>query len=197
MITIEVHDQAVRTALAALQARVANMRPVLLAIGEAMHARVDKRFSTQTGPDGAKWAPNKPATLKRKGNKPILTDSRSLRNAIVPQVSGNTLTLSAVEPYAAIHQFGGTIQRKAGSINVNHRTNAKDELLRSAIFNGKGLVFAKADHKRKLTRTFTVGAHSIKLPARPYMPVRADGTLYADEQRHVLAQIEAWLARPL
>lgn len=196
-ITIEVHDQAVRAALDSLRRRVADMRPVLQAIGEAMHARVDKRFSTQTDPAGQRWAPNKPATIKRKGaGKPVLTDSRALRHAIVAQVSGKTLTLSAAQPYAAIHQFGGTIERAAHSRMVRHREDAAGNLLRRALGKGEGLVFAKDSHKRARTRWFEVAAYSIRIPPRPYMPVRADGSLYPAERAEVLRQIEAWLAKP-
>ena len=38
-----------------------------------------------------------------------------------------------------------------------------------------------------------MAAHSINMPARPFMPVRADGSLYPDEARLILAQIDAWL----
>lgn len=197
-ITIEVHDQAVRAALARLRQRVGDMRPALLAIGEAMHARVDKRFSTQTDPAGQRWAPNKPATIKRKGaGKPVLTDSRALRQAIAAQVSGNTLTLSAAQPYAAIHQFGGTIERAAHSRQIRHREDAAGNLLRRALGKGSGLVFAKDSHKRARTRWAEVAAYAIRIPARPYMPVRTDGSLYPGEQAEVLRQIEAWLAKPL
>lgn len=194
LLTISVHDQAVQAALAALAARVAKPEPLLVAIGEGMHRRVDGRFSAQAGPDGAPWKPNAPATKRAKGNKPILTDAGDLRRSIVPQVVAGVLTLSTHEPYAAIHQFGGAIERAAYSKQVRHRTNAKGELLRSAIMNGRGLIFAKDSHKRALTRWFEVAAHKINIPARPYMPVRADGSLYADEKAAILAQINAWLA---
>ena len=96
--------------------------------------------------------------------------------------------------YAAIQQFGGKIDRAAFSKQVRHRTDAKGELLRSKIMHGRGLIFAKDSHKRALTRWFEVAAHSITIPARPFMPVRADGSLYPDETRLILAQINAWLA---
>ena len=206
--TVNVHDEAVRAALGALQQRVANMGLPLLALGEQMHERVDKRFSSQTGPDGQAWKPLKRATIKRKHGTTILTDRGHLRQSIVPQVSGNTLTLSAVEPYAAIHHFGGTIQRKAGHTVVAHRIDAKGNLLRRAFtegaganFGGNALVFAKtkgsAAHKRAIYQKFAHGAYAIKMPARPFMPIRADGTLYATEQALILKAIEDWIAKSL
>jgi len=57
MLTIEVHDQAVRAALKNLADSVRNMRPVLDDIGEDMVQRAKARFATSTGPDGATWKP--------------------------------------------------------------------------------------------------------------------------------------------
>lgn len=193
-ITIEVHAASVQRALGALAQRVAGIGTALEMAGEDMAQRIDRRFSTETGPDGARWKALRPATLRAKRGTKILTDSGGLRASIVRQVAGHVLTLSAHEPYAAIHQFGGTIARRAGSITVRHRTGAKGELLRSALMGGRGLVFARASHKRALARSFALAAHTIAIPARPYFPVRADGSLYPAEQAALLAAIEAWLA---
>lgn len=193
MLTIEIHDQAVRAALTALAQRVRNPGPLLADIGEDIVQRAKGRFDSSTGPDGSRWKAKKVAD----GRKTLVGDSGDLRRQIVRGVAGSTLTVSATTPYSAIHQFGGSIKRKAGQTTVRHRTNAKGELLRSAIMGGKGLIFAKASHKRALQRTFAVGAHSITLPPRPYLPVRADGSLYPDEQKLILAQINAWLAEGL
>ena len=99
-------------------------------------------------------------------------ETGNLRRQIVRTVAGNTLTVAATVQYAAIQQFGGKIEHAAFSTQVRHRTDAKGELLRSKIMNGRGLIFAKDSHKRALTRWFEVAAHSINIPARPFMPVR-------------------------
>jgi phage virion morphogenesis protein len=194
-ITIQIHDQAVRAALGALQQRVQSMQPLLQALGDDITQRAKQRFNTETGPDGQRWKDNTPATKKAKGGKSILFDKGELRRQIVPQVAGNTLTVSSTPIYAAIQQFGATIHKQAGTTTVRHRTDAKGELLRSAIMNGKGLIFAKASHKRALERSFPTKAHTIIIPARPFMPVRADGSLYPQEQTELLALLNAFLAQ--
>jgi len=193
-ITIEVHDQAVQEALAALARRICNIGTALEMVGEEMVKRIDRRFETESGPDGVKWEKLKPATRRRKRGTKILTESGDLRGSIVPQVAGAALTLGAYEPYAAIHQFGGTIQRQAGQVTVRHRTTAGGELLRSEIMGGRGLVFAKAGHKRALTRSFAHAAYAMRIPPRPYFPVESDGSLYGEEQRALVARLERWLA---
>ena len=196
MIKIEVHDQAVRTALAALQARVSNLQPLLGDIGEAIVQRAKARFDSSRAPDGiTPWKPKRQAD----GRKTLVGPSGDLRRQIVSRATGRAVLVQATAKYAAIHQFGGSIERPAYSKLVRHRTDAKGDLLRSAIIKNaagqaRGLVFAKNSHKRVKERWFEVSAHRIKIPARPFLPVRADGSLYQAEQAEILAQIEAWLA---
>jgi len=195
-IRVEVKDAAVMATLHQLQARVTNTRSLLASVGERLLTRIDARFTSQTDPDGHAWQPLSAATLRSKrAGKPILTDRGDLRRSIVRQVTGgSSLVLSSSEPYAAIQHFGGTIQREARQTAIRHRTDAKGNLLRTAIMGGRGLVFAKASHKRALERTVTVGPHAIVIPARPYFPVRPDGTIYAADQAAILDEVNRWLA---
>lgn len=191
MFSLTVQDQAVRAALTAVAGRVSNLRPVLQDIAEDIVQRAKARFDTSTGPDGQRWKAKK----RPDGRPPLVGPSGNLRRQIVPQAAGaDQVAIAATMKYAAIQQFGGTVQRAAGQITVRHRTDAKGELLRSAIMGGRGLIFAKAKHKRALQRTFDRKAHVIRIPPRPYLPVRADGSLYPAEQVAILSAIEAWLA---
>ena len=174
--TIEVKDQGVQAALQALSARANNMNPVLQTIGEGIVERTKRRFETSTGPDGVKWQANSAATLamlagrlsgqkskvKKDGslnaagqrayaNKKPLIDSGELRRQIIPQVAGDTLTVTATPLYAAIQQFGG----KAG----------------------RGL--------------------KVTIPARPFLPVHKDGTLYPKDQAEILAALNSYLMQGL
>lgn len=198
--TIEVKDEEVRAKLKALSDRSANMSAVLQTIGAGILERTQRRFDTSSGPDGVKWKANTAATRKAKGGKPPLVDKGYLRQHIRHNVVANLLTVSTgpqTNQYAAIHQFGGTIDRAASNIKVRHRTDAKGDLLRSAIMNGKGLIFAKKSHKRALERQFNVAAHKITIPARPYLPIHQDGTLYPIEQAEILKAINAYLTEGL
>lgn len=200
MVKVEVDDREVRTALERLARSVGNPQPALQKIGAAIVNRAKDRFNSRIGADGQQWlpkkTPNKYSTLRG--------ESGDLARQFTMAVTGATLTVGNTTRYAAIHQFGGTIQRAARQVSVSHRTDAKGELLRRAIGNRLGpdgkpakwaLVFAKPKHERQITRSFPVAAHGITIPPRPFLPVRQDGTLYPDEQRLILAEIEAWLAK--
>lgn len=192
MLNITVHDQAVQQALAALAQRVNNPGALLQDIGEGIAQRAKARFTAQAGPDGQAWKPKK----KADGRPTLVGPSGDLRRQIVRKVAGNAVEVRATMAYSAIHQFGGQIERAPFSMRVRHRTDAKGNLLRSQIMNGKGLIFAKDTHSatRVRTRWFEVAAHTITIPARPYLPVRADGSLYPAEQAAILAEINEWLA---
>jgi phage gpG-like protein len=190
--TIDVHDQQVRAALQALVDRVGNPTPVLEAVADSIADRAKTRFKAGMAPDGVTpWKAKKHPD----GRKTLHGETGDLRRQIVASAAGNVGTILANAPggYSAIHQFGGTIERKAGQVTVRHRTNAKGELLRSAIIGGRGLVFAKSSHKRAVARTFDRKAYKIVIPARPYLPIKPDGSLYPAEQAAILAEIQAWL----
>lgn len=191
MADIQIDDKSVRAALAGINRRLTgDLRVVLADIGEDITQRAKARFDSSTGPDGKTWLPKK----RPDGRKTLVGESGDLRRQITSSATSNALTVVASAAYAAIQQFGGTIERKAGMVTVRHRTNAKGELLRSAIMNGRGLVFAKRSHKRALERQFERAAHKISIPARPFMPVRPDGSLYEGEEAAIVAQITEWIA---
>lgn len=106
-----------------LSARISNMRPVWQDIGELLLASSERRFVTQTGPDGEKWAANKQLTidmwLQREGKtgkaaeratarKRILTQSGALSQSLSYQVinGGTSVEITSMTPYAGTQQFG-------------------------------------------------------------------------------------------
>lgn len=188
-ITIELDDKATQAELQAMQKRLANPGPVLRDVGENMLQQAKARFGTGIGADGLKWKPKK----QQNGRPTLVGETGDLRRQMAWKVSGSLLTVQATAPYAAIHQFGGTIERAPYSTKVRHRTDAKGNLLRTKAFNGKGLVFAKDSAKRARERWFEVKAYSIKIPARPFLPIQASGQLYPDERDTIVRQIQGWV----
>lgn len=136
-----------------------------------MAARVQRRFDSSTGPDGTPWAPNAQATLDA---------------------------------------FAGGLSKgyfkKSGELNKRGHT---------AMSAKKPLIGQTKDLSRQIGYTATNGAltlfstppyaaiqqfggqagrgHKVTIPARPFMPVKADGTLYPDEQRLLIAEFEGFL----
>lgn len=176
--TITVQDREVQATLQLLRERMSNMRPVLLTLGEQIVERTKQRFVTSTGPDGEKWETNGPATLA--------------------MASG---------------QLGKGYRRKDGSLN---------EKGRKALANKKPLIGESKDLSRQIVYAATGNSLTVSstpvyaamqqfggvtsarsmipgktIPARPFLPVRQDGTLYPQEQQLVLETLNDFLMNGL
>lgn len=148
MIKISVQDEALRRSFTRLAEKDGGLFVVAMKnIGVLLVKRTLKRFETETGPDGKKWAPLNPAyAAGKKGNK-ILQGSGmrgGLMGTIVWQINGNQLIIGTNKIYGAVHQLGATI-----------RPRTADAL----VFRMGGRLI----HAKKVT-----------IPARPYLGVSSD-----------------------
>jgi len=172
VIKVDVQERPVVDALNRLLALGLSPRPVLRIIGEHLVASVERRFDTETAPDGKPWQPVSKQTRARKKHPKILTETHRLRSSIVYRVaSRDTLEIGTNVVYGAIHQFGGTIQCAAFSSWRNLRLDARGNLVRQGKERRAANLarFAKATHKRVRKVQFTVDAHGITIPARPFL----------------------------
>jgi phage gpG-like protein len=178
--TIDVKDQGVQSALQALAARVSNMDPVLQTLGERIVERTKRRFETSTGPDGVKWEGNKPSTMamfagRLSGHKGKVKKDGSL-NASGLRAYLNKKPLIG-ESQELRKQF--TISASNGVLTVG------STMKYAAIQQFGGITGAKSWIPGK------------NIPARPFLPVRSDGSLYPQEQSEILEAINAYLAEGL
>ncbi len=107
-IRIEGSDEA-NAALAATAARLDNPRDLYDDIGLLLIASTQKRFETETDPQGSPW----PVSLRvqMEGGK-TLQDKGHLVNSIVREVHDSGVAVGTNVIYAAIHQHGGVIKAK-------------------------------------------------------------------------------------
>lgn len=109
MTDIVFDNRDVLTALQNLERAAGDLRPALQDIGETLTESTKRRFETKTGPDGAPWAPNRPATIERKGRDWPLTGHGTLMDTIHWQLQGhNAVAIGSPMEYAAMQQFGGS-----------------------------------------------------------------------------------------
>jgi phage virion morphogenesis protein len=170
--TITVDDAAVQAKLKELSARVKNMNPVLQTIGEGIVERTKRRFETSTDPAGTPWKPNSAATL----------------GLLTARLSGQKSKV-----------------KKDGSLNARGQR---------ALANKKPLI-AAGDLRRQFTIGVTNGiltvsntqkyaaiqqfggkagrGHKVTIPARPFLPIHQNGTLYPAEQSEILKSINEYL----
>lgn len=112
--------------------QLADHRPILKEVGEAMVSSTMQRFEEGKGPDGTPWEPSarawqqglghsaRKATAKRKGRRfkadsgsfgKTLVDTARLRNSISAAVTADDVLWGTNLVYARIHQKGGKAGR--------------------------------------------------------------------------------------
>ena len=165
-------NQALGAALQRLMALGSSPRPLWDAIAAYGETSTRLRFKSQAGPDGQAWKPSK--RVLKHGGSTLQLKARLLRS-ITHRANNSGAEWGTNVIYGRIHQLGGKIDRAAFSSWLRLRTGKGGALLRQKDHANLS-VFAKKTHKQAVTKRFTVGAHSINMPARPYLGVNdADG----------------------
>jgi phage virion morphogenesis protein len=107
--TLDIDDDKLRRALAALVARGADLTPLFRNWGEAMLKQHESRWKDQVSPDGTPWAPLSPEYAARKALKRpsagTLTYDEHLRR-LHYNASRDTLEFGSERVYAATHEYG-------------------------------------------------------------------------------------------
>ncbi len=185
MLTIEVDpDGQAAAQLAVAAQRLQNARPLFQSIARMLEAQTEANFAAQGRP---RWVPLAASTmakrLKRNTGESvlrILQDYGTLAASVSSRYGPDFALVGAggaAKDYAAIHQFGGTIERPAHNVKVRLRTDAKGRLERQG-GGGRsvdariahGAIFAKKGHKLYRETEHTVAAYKVKIPERPYLP---------------------------
>lgn len=177
-ITATVTDTQARAMLARLgEPGTDDLMPRL---GEYLQASTQKRFKTQTAPDGTAWRPLQPSYARRKkyAKDKVLTLRGYLRSGIHFQITGPAeVEVGSNTKYAAIHQLGGAIQIPARQATVRYRSVA-----------GR-VLFAGRKHKRATERQVTIPAHQVNIPARQFLGINS-----ADDQE-IRGIVLEWVVR--
>lgn len=129
----------------------------------------ERRFEKETGPNGAKWKPLAGRTAKARagrkvrGTEHILRQSVRLYSSLTQTSDANSAQVGTNVEYAAIHQFGGTIQMPERQSRLTYKK----------IRGKSGVRFVKAGTKKATEKDVTIKAHSVRIPARPYLGINA------------------------
>jgi phage virion morphogenesis protein len=102
-----IEDAAAQSGLAALARASGDMTDLMDDIGRRLVSETDRRFETETAPDGTSWKPSRRA-IETGGQ--TLTDKGRLRDSISHQVGPRSVAIGTNLIYAAVHQAGATIR---------------------------------------------------------------------------------------
>jgi phage virion morphogenesis protein len=127
-----------------------------------------RRFETETGPDGVKWKALSPRTAKARigrgkvrGYAHILRQSNRLYQSLIMASDSNTSQVGTNAEYALIHQAGGDIEMPERQARVTFKK----------IRGANNVRFVKPGTKDATVKDVTIGAHIIRMPARPYLGI--------------------------
>ncbi|MDI4664706.1 phage virion morphogenesis protein [Xanthobacter autotrophicus] len=140
-------DSAARAYFTALATVMDDTTPVMRAIGVGLVEGTHTRFEHAVSPDGQPWAPLLPAYAAIKKGPGILRESAmrgGLMGSITFRAGRAEVEVGTNKIYAAVHQFGATIEPK----------------------NWPWLVFRLASGM--------VFVGSVTIPARPYIGISRD-----------------------
>ncbi len=173
--TVTIDDREVLSKLQELQSRVEHMEPGLRAVGEALQERVKQRFATSTAPDGSPWVENTQTTL--------MLYARGLSGRHFSKKTGelNGRGLMAIAQKKPL---------------IGHTGRLKNEIRYEVADNTMTLTaampYAAIQHYGGTTgaRSWIPGK---SIPARPFMPIQADGNLYPEEKTLVLDVLRDFL----
>lgn len=170
---VSVQDETVQKKLDELLDRMDNRRGFFVNVGEQLLNSAKTNFEKEAGPDGIPWQRLLPKTIQRREEKG-LTPIRVLRargrlaGTINYLPSDDNVRIGSPMEYAAIHQLGGEIEKpeRTGTI-YQHYDPETDE------FDQR---FRKKSQST-FAREVKFKAHSIRMPARPFIGVsKADET---------------------
>lgn len=149
--------------LARLAVAVTHPGQLTSAIAAYLLTSTQRRFEKEAGPDGVKWLPlAKRTTLKKVRGKPrgslnMLRVSTRLYQSLTTASDDTSAEVGSNVVYAGVHQFGGEITQYARSQRATFK-KVRNQYR-----------FAKAGSKRGIERNITIGEHSVRIPARPYL----------------------------
>lgn len=190
--SIQVQAGDVMGALARLQAAGKDMSPAMRAISMRLLSQTEANFFAQSGPSGA-WPELAASTRKRRGDAArMLQDTGHLAASITPDSGPDFAAIGTNVVYAAIHQLGGDIQREARESHVRLSETKRGQLKRQKGYANLA-VFAKSSNDRARKVAYKSAAFVIHIPARPYLPVGADGKLQAGMGERITALLADYL----
>jgi phage virion morphogenesis protein len=165
---IVIDDAEIMDALSQLQRAAQNPAKAMAEVAAALLQSTRRRFEAQTAPDGQKWQRLSPRTAaqrvgrkRKRGFDNILRRSNRLYKSITALADSTSATVGTNVLYASIHQQGGKID-----IPAREQTLYMANRLR-----GNRFVKANSKLNSKRAKKVKIGAHSIIVPARPYLGI--------------------------
>lgn len=153
-------------------------------LGQEYQLLVQKGFENEKSPAGAGWQALSPATVKKRGSAhPILRVSGRLARTHL-RADAEEAVVGSNLVYAAIHQHGGEIKRKGGTLKLHFKKFKRGPR--------KGRTLFSKEKQATYGMKAAVGPYSIRIPARPWL-FNPDGSIPAAWRERLAAVVSKYL----
>lgn len=176
MYSIKVDTAAFEAALDKLIRGLENREPLMRRLAGLMADAAEENFAQEGRPE---WMGRSPSTERRRRGGRILHLSGRLAGSIGSYSDNDSAVVGTDVKYARIHQEGGEISMPARSQQTYYRRR-KDGTV--------GNRFVRKS-RSNYSETHSVGAHKIKIPARPFL------SLTDTDEREIGTVIERYLTQ--
>ena len=161
IVNIEIEKEQVINLLSEVESRTRNLQPAMGLISLIVKRSIVQNFNSEGRPKP--WKPSQ--RVLKEGGK-TLSDTSILKTSFQETSTPLSAEVSTTIEYAAIHNFGGTINRKARQSNLFFKQ------FKSGKRKGKTL-FSK-ESKASFGKQVQSRAYTIKMPQREFMMVQEE-----------------------
>ncbi|AKO45687.1 phage virion morphogenesis protein [[Haemophilus] ducreyi] len=145
-VKVEINTEQLTTILNKAVQTLANPKAMFGEMGETLLEIHIIRFTQQQAPDGTPW---QPLDSKKYNQDKILTLHGDLRGTLRYQADNQGVVFGSDRPYAAIHQFGGTIKPQNNKM-LKLGTGNNTSYARSTIIPARPWLGLSADNEQRL-----------------------------------------------
>lgn len=168
-------DRQLQQVMQELERAGRDRAPAMRKIAQGLQKITDDNFAAEGRP---KWAPLKNPSERRRGGM-ILQDRGILINSITTDYDADAAVVGTNLIYGPLQHFGGEVKREAREHTVYFRQN-KDGMV--------GTNFVRKS-KSNFAQSTTIGEHTVTHPARPFLPMTADGDLQPEARELALETV--------
>ncbi|HND12313.1 MAG TPA: phage virion morphogenesis protein [Pseudomonadota bacterium] len=182
MITVQVEHDSVSAVVAAIRRKFDDLTPAMKAVAGLLEDKTAQNFDAESGPLG-KWPAIKRPKNHRRIHPRILRDTGRLVASVTTRHTSSTAEIGSNVVYAAIHHFGGEIAVASRSQQLFfHRSRSGDV--------GRLFVSKK---RSNFAQWATIGAHTIRIHPRPYLPFFGN-SLQPGLEAAIVAELRRYLS---
>ena len=161
IIDVEIKKEAVIGLLSDIKEKTGNLQPAMWLVSEIMKRSIVQNFLSEGRP---KWDPRSQRAIKKGGI--TLSDTGHLRDSMQNDATPLIAEVSTIQKYAAIHNFGGTVNKPARTSTSFFKQFKSGKR--------KGRILFSKEKSSTSKKDLSFKAFSFEMPKREFMMVQEE-----------------------